>query len=411
MLECHRFGCIQPDGLPYVGRADENGRTLREDVIAMTTFVVESMDEVLRTGRKLRAAIGDPDRYAYATEQLAVDLESRLDQFDALPEQRFAPAGGGDAVSTAGQDTDAAETAIDELFATVASQLQLANLAAAAGKLADDGDIATLDAVLDDFAVTGTLLRHHDAIDPAQQRFDAIATNSPDLPTAVGTLTASCDEALDVITTESVGATSKSVTTLGALVPKVGQAWDWIEKNVPDQLTEAIGRAANRFAVLALRFLRSALDQLHRLVPLSLIATARDKVEQLRDRLGRHEAPAAVLGWLIDVEGCRQAVATALAAQDLAVARIDEATERLRRLTKQYRSIMQLAGGVGTAATGIAGAAGWLGLTVPQVGLAVVAANTLLVAAVLLIASDYVDSGVQLHVVKGIRRIVGQAVG
>jgi len=325
-------------------------------------------------------------------------LERQLDLFSAQTIQGYTDEG-----------AETAPSAPEDVFATVACQLQLAHVSLAAGEILEGADADRLDVALDGLSATGAAVQDEvNAVAGVIQGYESRGMTSPDADSAVRTLLHECDATINAITQQTVKGVSKPIIAVRNTA-LIKQSLDWLGKNLPDGLLQALNTNAKRFVRIALRCVTSALDWLHRFVPLAAISWARDAIQRLLDRLSDEEAPEAVVGWVIDVDGCRQAVRDLLAGPGLDVTALDNATDEVRRLAGKYERLMNLAGltavGIGT----LGGVAHWFGPAAPQLLIAVGVADMLLIAAVLLAAMDHLDTGNFTRFVTGVQGLVTKA--
>ncbi|WP_328337016.1 hypothetical protein [Streptomyces violaceus] len=364
---------------------------------AWTAYAVESALLVLDAGRDLQVALGDLAQRDFAADRLAIIAESRVGGLDELRPQGFEAL----ASPVQAERTEAVESGLD----AVLSQLGMANVLLAAGRAVGEEDepaeAGALTPALGALKKTADVLRQHDEDGTSpRQGFgpsgDAPAASTAELQDRVRRI-------LDLLSMRSAQVATKSFAAIPGLTPKpVQELWEQIGTHLKP------GRIVARFLRLGLRAFEAALDVLGRLVPAASLASVRDQVHDLSDRLASDEPAPAVMRWVIGADRVRQEADQVLAADGLDGARLGQTASTLDALSVRFGKVMDVADGIAIAIGLLASALAFFPIAVAaaHIPMAVAGAYLLLVAVVVLIAMDYADSHAGLGLVDGVRVIV-----
>jgi hypothetical protein len=355
----------------------------------------ETTDAVLAAGYKIRDGRSDPARVDYATDLLTRRLEASLTTFGPAQTQGFDNLGG----------TEHAES-VEDALTIAASQLSMAAVALAAD-VESGGPHPDFDVALDDLTATNATLKR--LVSPATtQGFETATTASPDLASAVKNLTGATESTLDKISTDGANLCERVVKSLPEVLPAIKNTWEAISNALH---LDGLGDQLSRLAKLSLRLVAAALDRLAAMIPGNFVTGARDRVAALATRLDDNEPAAAVFGSILDVPGLQQDVGTRLKRGGLDKAKLDRGTGQVTALAEQYGRYIGIASNVAGALKVLHNFSGLLVGVVPQFAVATASAHVLVLVAVVAISLDFLDTGTQIGVVRGVRLTIQDATG
>ncbi|GIF71212.1 hypothetical protein [Asanoa siamensis] len=356
---------------------------------------VRSATAAHRAGRDLRDALGGAGSDA-AAERLAASIEMGLADLGRAETAWFGPEGAEQRVRT---DPDA-------VLAVVAGQLQLGEVALAAGGAVGETPAPTttdagaaLDRALADLRATTSTLE-----DPGPTRGSARVT-SRDVPEAVASLRGALGTTLDAIATGTADVVAGPLKTVAGKAPQqLKEAWEKVSKQL------YLDNIGGRLVRLGLRALAAALGALRRVVDLDWLTRARDHLVTLADRTVDTGVGAALLGDVIGAERTRTETEARLAGAGLVLGRLDSGSEALAALAARFDSVIGKLALAQAAVGGILLVQGHFGFAVPWLPLALLGAELLIGAVAVALAIDYVDTTVHVGAVRGVRLIVDDAV-
>ncbi|MBB5078237.1 hypothetical protein [Nonomuraea endophytica] len=230
---------------------------------------------------------------------------------------------------------------------------------------------------------------------PDRFGFEAAASASPDLPTAIATLRQEAASCLDRIHERSAGVAGAAL----AKIPGVSTITTTAQE-ILDKL--GVGALTGTLTKLAARALHKALTALHRLIPMEALDRVNTAVSQLADGLDKDKAAGPLLmSALLGTEGVRSALDERLARDALDRARLDGARTELAELGDRFGKHMDVLAIAITVSTAVVA---WLATP-----LAAGAVAALLLGAVLVLAADYADAWSLPVAVRGVRTVVEDA--
>lgn len=374
---------------PKTQAGEREGQTIAVSIGTLTTLA-ESTDAVLTAGNKLRDGQADTD---YAVDLLTRRLEDCLDRYGQARTQGFDRTG-----------EQAPVDSVEDSLTIAASQLSMAAVALAADSY-DEG--AALDAALDDLMVTNATLRQL-TVPTVAQGFQAAVVRSADTPAAVDGLRAATRSTLERVATDGGELCDRVIRALPEVLPAINNTWETIKKALN---LEVLGEHCTRLARVALRLVAAALDRLATLIPSGFISTARDRLRMLADRLEEDEPIVAVFASILGISVVERDTVARLTRDGLDKSRLDRATGQLTALGEQYGRYVGIASNVAGALKVLHNFSGLLVPIAPQLAIATASAHVLILIAVVAISLDFLDSGTQFGIVRGVRLTVEEATG
>ncbi|MFI9558147.1 hypothetical protein [Nonomuraea endophytica] len=225
--------------------------------------------------------------------------------------------------------------------------------------------------------------------------FEAAASASPDLPTAIATLRQEAAACLDRIHERSAGVAGAALTK----IPGVSTITTTVQE-ILDRF--GVGALTGTLTKLAARALHKALTALHRLIPMEALDRVNTAVSQLADGLDKDKAAGPLLmSALLGAEGVRSALDERLSRDALDRARLDGARAELAELGDRFGKHMDMIAIAITVSTSLVA---WLATP-----LAAGAVAALLLGVVLVLAADYADAWSLPVAVRGVRTVVEDA--
>jgi hypothetical protein len=367
--------------------------------IGTLTTLAESTEAVLVAGRKIRDGHDDPARVEYATELLAERLEASVTALAPAPVQAFDTLG----------PTERAESA-DDALTIAASQLSMAVVALAADaergrRPADGSPTSALDTALGDLTAINSTVK--DLVAPAPRLgFQTAARSSADLAAAVKNLTGTTESTLSNISTKGAELCERVVKALPEVVPAIQKSWDAIKDALH---LDAVGDQLSRLTRAALRLLAAALGRLAALIPGSFMEGARDRLQALATRLERDEPAVAVFGSVLGVDGLQRDLGVRLTREGLDKSKLDRGAGQVSALAERYGRYIGVAATVAAALKVLHSFSGALIPIVPQFAVMTASAHVLVLVAVVAISLDFLDTGPQIGVVRGVRLTIQDA--
>ena len=361
--------------------------------------IAGSAKSVANAAQWLQRVAQDPQSRGFAVERLEVEAAKQLGELATVESQYFdAP----DSATIAGL-----EAGDEDLLATALSQLEIGNTLVAAGRTLGEGgpaDPSLLDGAVRELRSVASLLEAQQAAAETVERGFETRASSTDLAAAT-------DRARTVAFSTLEGLAEESSVV-------IVDAFGIIRDRAPDKAQEAmelLGEQAQladerwpgRLVRAGLRAIDKALATLRRFIPERLYVAARERVQDLWQRLERQPAGPAVVGWLIGVEDVRRQVDDTLSGRSLDLSRLDQASAALEALAARFARNMQLVRRVVRAVAAAGTLLSLVGIAIPHLALGIAGAALLAVAAVVLLAMDYADTGDMLRLVPGVRRIIG----
>ena len=211
--------------------------------------------------------------------------------------------------------------------------------------------------------------------------------------------------------------------TLDAVVARAGALVRLVSGQLAGQSPQAIRNAVSavgtkvdlgarlgKLGSLALRLVERVLEDLSAsFLPDRLLCRTREKIQDLIDAFSAGDLIATVAA-VLDVPAVRRAIQAILAQADPDQARLDQGVSRLQQLHSRYNHVMDWAEGlvVAFAASGLLLA--WLH-AIPHLALIVPLVFMAALGTGVVISADYVDSGLGLGVIRGVRHVVTSACG
>jgi len=210
--------------------------------------------------------------------------------------------------------------------------------------------------------------------------------------------------------------------TLDAVVARAGALVRLVSGQLTGQSPQAIRNAVNavgtrvnlgerlgKLCSLALRLVERVLEDLSSFLPGRLLRGTREKIRDLMDASATGDLTAIVAA-VLGVPAVRRTIQASLAQSGLDRARLDRGVRGLLQLRGRYGHVMDWTEGVVIAFAASGPLLAWL-YGIPYLALIVPLVFMAALGAGVMISADYVDSGLGLGVVHGVRHVVTSACG
>ncbi|MFI6386559.1 hypothetical protein [Nonomuraea sp. NPDC050540] len=358
----------------------------------------QHLDGLARSARSLQDTVGelhaaltagDERRAGYARDRLAEQARAALGDSGAYG---FEPPRPGPHAPTPDPD-DLLAGAVRDLAlsqALISAAADGGEADGSGGGVGVDGGSGRLRAAGDSLGRLAAALKP-----PDHFGFEAAASASPDLPTAIATLRQEAAACLDRIHERSAGVAGAAL----AKIPVVSTVATTTQE-ILDKL--GVGALTGTLTKLAARALHKALTALHHLIPAAALDRVNAAVSQLADGLDKDKAAGPLLvSALLGTDGVRSALDERLGRDALDRARLDGARAELAELGDRFGKHMDVLAIAITVSTGLAA---WLATP-----LAAGAVAALLLGVVLVLAADYADAWSLPVTVRGVRTVVEDA--
>lgn len=366
---------------------------------------------VLDAGRQLKNMLGeDLETLDYAVTQL--ELAARDQEIGATSYRAFMFA---ELEMSKGEQKERRERISEDLFATVLTDLQIANVLIAAGNAIGETDGESkphlLDEALHDLDETRPVVARGlssplaKGTGPSRFNFSGVPAKpaefqSVDAKAAVQTFKKVSDDALDKLVT---GVHEVAVSVLEALKKlgpeKVLEALNQLGGPVQD-ITGMIRRLINQ----GVQKMKQAVDDLVRLIGNDAISKIRDRIKEIWKEREKGIVDT-LLANIIGVATTRDRIITILSLKGIDKNIADQGSNDLSQLLIPYKNNMEMAKKAVKAISFASSVLIFTPIAGQHVALFAASSYLIILAAVVVVAMDYADSGGILKRVRGIGEI------